>query len=104
MSFANIEINFQQAQAQAQKLEDVADSMKRLADQQMTGTIQEMSACWKGETAAAYFGKMEKVKQEVEATAETLYAAANSIRTQAKRIYDAEMQAIALAQSEAKNI
>lgn len=102
MSVANIEINFQQAQAQAKKLEDMADSMKRLANQQMADTIQEMSSCWKGETATAYFGKAERVKQDIASTAETLYAVASSIRTQAKRIYDAEMQAIALAQS--KNI
>lgn len=99
MSLANIEINFQNAQAQAKKLEDIADNMKHLADQQMADTIREMSSCWRGEAAAAYFGKAEKVKQDIMDTAKALYAVANSIRAQAKRIYDAEMQAIALTQS-----
>lgn len=99
MSFASIEINFQQAQAQAKKLEDMADSMKHLANQQMADTIQGISYCWKGETAAAYLVKAERVRQDIANTAEALYAAANSIKTQAKRIYDAEMQAISLTQT-----
>lgn len=100
MSFANIEIDFQQAQAQAKKLEDMADSMKRLANQQMADTIQEISYCWKGETATAYLGKAERVKQDIASTADTLYAVASRIKAQAKRIYDAEMQAISYTQSE----
>lgn len=99
MSLTNIEIDFQNAQAQAKRLEDVADNMKHLADQQIADTIREMSSCWKGETAAAYFGKAEKVKQDIADTAKALYAVASSIREQAKRIYDAEMRAISLAQS-----
>lgn len=99
MSIANIEMDFQNAQAQAKKLESAADNMKRLANQQMADTIREMASCWKGETATAYFQKAEKVRQDIADSAKALYAAANSIRTQARRIYDAEMQAIALAQS-----
>lgn len=98
MSLTKIEIDFQNAQAQAKRLEDVADNMKRLADQQIADTIREMSSCWKGETAAAYFGKAEKVKQDIADTAKALYAVASNIRAQARRIYDAEMQAISLTQ------
>ncbi len=99
MSLELIKINFQTAQAQAQKLEDIADNMRNLANQQMLNTIQEMSACWKGETAAIYFRKAEQVRQDVSKTAEKLYETASSIREQAKRVYDAEMQAITLAQT-----
>ena len=104
MSSSQIEINFQAAQMQAKKLEDIADDMKRLADQQLANTIQEMSACWKGEAATAYFGKADKVKQDIAATAKTLHTIAASIREEAKRIYDAEMKAVALAQSNSNNL
>lgn len=103
MSFSKIEINFQAAQAQAKKLEDIADDMKRLANQQLANTIQEMSACWKGEAATSYFSKADKVKQDIAATAKTLYAIAESIREESKRIYDAEMRAVTLAQSNTNN-
>ena len=99
MSISKIEINFQAAQMQAKKLEDIADNMKHLANQQLANTIQEMSACWKGEAATSYFSKADKVKQDIVATAQTLYAIAASIREEARRIYEAEMKAVALAQS-----
>lgn len=103
MSLSTIEINFQAAQMQAKKLEDIADDMKRLANQQLANTIQEMSTCWKGEAAASYFSKADKVKQDIAATAKKLYTIADSIREEAKRIYDAEMKAVALAQSNTNN-
>lgn len=103
MSLSTIEINFQAAQMQAKKLEDIADDMKRLANQQLANTIQEMSTCWKGEAAASYFSKADKVKQDIAATAKKLYIIADSIREEAKRIYDAEMKAVALAQSNTNN-
>ena len=104
MSSSQININFQAAQMQAKKLEDIADNKKRLADQQLANTVQEMSACWKGEAATAYFSKVGKVKQDIAATAKTLYAIAASIREEAKRIYDAEMKAVTLAQSNPNNL
>lgn len=100
MSLELIKINFQTAQAQAQKLESIADSIKGLSSRQMASTIQEMSACWKGESAAAYLSKAEQVQQNISKTSEELYKAAAAIREQAKRIYDAEMQSITLAQTQ----
>lgn len=99
MSLTTIEINFQSAQEQANRIEEAANSMKQLANQQMTETFQRISACWKGEAASAYLSKAEKVKQEVTSTADALYTIAKKIREQARRIYEAEKQAIAIAQS-----
>lgn len=99
---SDIEINFQAAQRQATELEVIADNMRHLAEQQMADAVQGISSCWRGESAAAYLVKAEKVRQDIADTAKELYETASSIRAQAKRIYDAEMQAIALAQSEIK--
>lgn len=98
MSYSSIQIDFNVACAQAKKLEDCAEEMKRLANQKMSNAIDEMSAGWKGESATAYFKKADAVKKNIIATSETLYTVANSIRTQAKRIYDAEREALRIAE------
>lgn len=103
MELWEINVNFEQLQAQAQRLEDIAADMKRLAGQQLERTIQEMAGCWKGETASAYFGKAEAVKQDIARTAASLNEAAEDIRAQARRLYNAEQQAVNLAQTDLSN-
>ena len=98
MSYTTIQINFDEACAQAQKLEDCAEEMKRLANQKLTSTLQEMAANWKGESADAYFAKAETVRSSIASTSEKLRSIAASIRTQAQRTYDAEMAALRLAE------
>jgi len=98
MSGAKLEINFRTALEQAARLEETADTMKSMAHQQIQEAIQNMSSSWKGETAAAYFGKVEEVRQEILSTADCLYEIADNIRTQARRVYESEKQAIELTQ------
>ena len=98
MSHMSIQIDFDEACAQAKELEDCAEEMKRLANQQLANTLREMAASWKGESATAYFAKADIVKKNIAATSETLYSIASNIRTQAKRTYDAEMAALRLAE------
>lgn len=100
MELREINVNFEQLQEQARRLEEIAAEIKRLADQQMAQTLQEMAVCWKGETASAYFNKADRVKQDIIDTAKLLNEAADGIRAQAKRIYDAEMQAVTLTQTD----
>lgn len=98
MSYTSIQIDFDEACAQAKKLEDCAEEMKRLANQKLANTLKEMSTSWKGESAAAYFAKADTVRKNIAATSEFLCSIANSVRTQAKRTYDAEMEALRLAE------
>jgi WXG100 family type VII secretion target len=98
MSDKSIQIDFNEACAQAKKLEDCAEEMKRQADQTLADAINEMAASWKGESADAYFAKAETVREGVAATADRLSSIACSIREQAQRTYDAEMAALRLAE------
>lgn len=103
MELREINANFEQLRQQAQRLEEIAADIKRLTDRQLEPTIQEMAACWSGETASVYFRKADLVKQDIVKTARFLNEAAESVRVQAKRIYDAETQAVTLTQTNSTN-
>ena len=96
-----IKINFQQACAQARKLEEAADVLDRIADRELEDTLAEVQAVWKGESAAAYCGKAEKIKGDISATGKKIRGIAENIRRKAKRIYEAEMEAERLARERA---
>jgi len=96
MDVSRIEINFRNAYAQANKLEQIAENMRRIAKRQIANTIQEMSSAWKGESAAAYFTKAEVVKENIVRTADALQSVAERIRREAKRLYEADRAAAEL--------
>lgn len=98
-----IQIDFSAANSHAQLLDEIADQMKQLANQQMASTIQEMSMNWKGDSASAFFAKAEIVKSNIAETARSLHSIADNIRTNAKRAYDAEMAALNIAETRTSN-
>lgn len=99
MTRSNIEMNFASACSQAKRIEEIADEMNALASQNLVVTMQEISACWKGESAAAYLSKVESVKDDILSTKSLLKTIAQMIRTEAKRVYDAEMAALRIAET-----
>jgi uncharacterized protein YukE len=58
-----------------------------------------LSASWKGDNAKAYIGKGSRLQENIRGTAGELRSIAAEIRTIAKRIYDAEMAALAIAEN-----
>lgn len=95
---ASIEFDFNRALNQAKKLEEVASKMKSLSESSLENTLQDISVNWKGENASVYLKKGEKLKSKVMGSAEQLNAIAGEIRKIAKRVYDAEMAALAIAE------
>ena len=99
MDQSRIEIDFAAAYSQAKKLDDVADEMKRLANQQLNSTIGKIGSSWKGESATAYLNKAEIVRDNITQTAQSLASIAASIRSDAQRIYNAEKAALEIAKT-----
>ena len=97
MSAIKIEIDFAAANAQANRLEDLAVKIQDLAEKQLSDTITLLSSGWSGESASAYLQKAEYVKDNITQTAKTLLSIAETIRTDAQRIYDAEKAAVEIA-------
>ena len=94
-----IEWNYIQAKKQADRLDEQADRLLKLASQQMEGTLRDLSYNWKGSSAASYIGKGERVEAEISVLAGDLRRTAGVIRSSAERTYRAEMRARELAKN-----
>lgn len=97
-SRASIEFNFNKAKAQADKLDAVADQLNTLSDSKFGGTMQHLSSNWKGENASLYLAKGGKLQDQMNATSKELKSIAADIRTIARRLYEAEMAALRIAE------
>lgn len=96
-SDSEIRYDFQQAVRKAEELERVAENLRRLANNDLEESLQALSNAWKGEAAAAYIGKGSRLQARILASAKNLENIARTIRSSAKRTYDAEMRAYRIA-------
>ena len=97
-SRASIEFDFHKAKAQADKLDSIADQLSRLADSKFGNTMQHLSSNWKGENASLYLDKGGRLQEQMDGTAGELHSIASDIRAIARRIYEAEMNALRIAE------
>lgn len=98
MSRESIEFDFKKAKQQAKKLDDAAERFRRIANNNFQDTMQAISASWKGENSRRYLNKGTSLKNQMIRTAAKLNGIASEIRTVAQRIYNAEMQALKIAE------
>lgn len=87
-----IEMDFEEAKAQAQKLDDAADSLSQISSVKFETTLENIAASWRGESANLYLQKGEMLQGQMNGTASELRSIAAEIRRIAKKIYDAEME------------
>ncbi len=92
-----IVMNFKAAVAQANKLEDIAERLIRVSDNDYNNTLQNISSAWKGENAQAFISKSSLLIEKMDNTAESLRSAADTVRQIAINIYEAEMAALTVA-------
>ena len=93
LSKSTIIFNFNQAKAQANELDEIANSLSQLSTRDFNNAMQNIAANWKSENATIYLGKGERLQEDITSTANSLRNVASDIRIIAKRIYDAEMAA-----------
>lgn len=94
-----IQIDFEQAKRQARRIDEIADYLSELSRRQLENSFQSLSRSWKGENASAYLAKGTGLQEDIDGTANDLHKIALDIRTVAKRIYDAEMTALRIAET-----
>lgn len=92
-----IEFDFRQAIRQADKIDELANNLNGLSNRKFAGSLQNLAAGWKGENASLYLAKGSSLQKKMNGTAGELHTVAADIRTIAKRLYDAEMAALAIA-------
>ena len=99
LSEGQIELNFQKAIRQASKLEQIAAEIERAVSADIAQSMQMLGSGWRGQSADAFLAKEEKALANMRNMSSTLSGLASGIRQSARAIYQAEMEAIRLAQT-----
>lgn len=94
-----IEMNFRQALSQADRIDAAANRLSNLAGGEFRGSLDNLSANWRGDGASMYLAKGNRLQEQMNGTAGELHAVAAEIRTVARRLYNAEMNAWRIAVS-----
>ncbi len=96
-SAQQIQLNYNQAMAQANKLDDLAADLKRIAEKNVNDTLGKVNGNWSGDSARQFIQKGAKTQSDIIATARQLRNVASAIRTAAKNVRRAEEQARQIA-------
>ncbi|MBR3165723.1 MAG: WXG100 family type VII secretion target [Lachnospiraceae bacterium] len=96
---AQINMNYREAMQQARDLDTLAGRIRSTANQKVEESMQLLSSGWKGNNATEFLRKYSELKRQILESAEELRSIADDIRTAARIIYNAEMEALRIAQS-----
>lgn len=91
--------NFEEANNQANSLEENAERIRNLAENKMEDTVQQLSAYWQGESATAYLEKLRWLQENIAQAAEDIDMIAQSLRYRSRKIREAEEASKLLAQN-----
>ena len=94
-----INLNYSRAVRQAEWLEGRARELENLANTDFQECLANIEANWKGENARIFIGKGNKLKGDLEKSADQLGRVAKSIRSAAKRTREADIAARNIALS-----
>ena len=97
-SRSEIEFDFNQAKRQADRIDGIADDLSRLSQRKLENALQILSSNWKGTNASNYLKKGDRLQGEINGTVNELRSIASAIRTIAQNIYNAEMEALRIAE------
>ena len=93
-----IEMDFTRATQKANELDGIADNLSKLSDTDLQNTLDGLNNDWKGDNAGEYIKKGFALKENMDKTVKGIRDTASTIRTVAKNIYDAEMEALRIAE------
>lgn len=99
-----IQFDFDQANRQADALDEIAGRLDDLANKKVAAAREELPAYWEGISAVAFQGKQMELEEEIRSSASKLRDEADKVRKVAKLIYNAEMAALAIATNRTYNV
>ena len=97
-SRSEIRFDFRQANNQANDLDNVADRLEKLARNTMEASMRSLASAWKGQNATEFLSKEDRLQQDIQNTAAEIRGIASDIRIAAQRVYNAEMEALRIAE------
>lgn len=92
-----IAFNYEKAVKQADELLDIAKDIHKVATDKLEPSIKIVDKNWDGASSKKFVAKSRQLKDKVVDSANDIQAIADSIKEMAKKIYDAEMEAIRIA-------
>lgn len=96
-SLSEIYFNYNKAIQQAERLDTIARRLKQAADGDMEGILNDVYRVWKSDSAPQYIQKGQKVKTDIVTASKKLNQIASAIRTIARQVRDAELEARRIA-------
>lgn len=96
-SLNEIYFNYNKAISQAKELEEISKKMKNTANNTMEDILNDVHAAWKSDSTPMYIKKGQKVENDIRITSTNLNQIAQAIRTIARRVRDAELEAWRIA-------
>ena len=93
----DIYMNFKKAETQVNKLKDIAQNMRLLANDDIEGTIGRIRSNWSGENSEAFLAKAQVVENKIAETANDIQRVADTIMSNAERTMRTELAAIGVA-------
>ena len=99
MTRHEILFNYAQAMKQADRLDDVARRIERLATDKMESTTGALKSAWQSDSSPQYIRKMGTVQDEIKGNARNIKKVAQRIRTTAEGIKRAELRALEIAEA-----
>lgn len=94
-----IQMDFTNAIRQADSLAQTANELRNTASRDFQDCISEISHNWTGSNSTAYISKCRSLQEKISKTADKLDRTADTIKKIARNIYDAEMNALRIAQT-----
>ena len=98
---AEIYLEYEKAIAQAETLMRLAEELDSAVAGEAKEAAAALAAVWKGECADFFYEKCDLLTQKCAESISSLKKSAEAVRTIAQNIYNAEMQALRLAEARA---
>ena len=91
-------VDFNNVNNQANRLDEIASKIETASQKDLMGNMSQLASCWISDSSNAYRKKGQNISNNLTSVAKNLRNTASTIRQMAKNTYDAEMQALQLAQ------
>ena len=93
-----IQMDFDMAARQADELDNIASTLNIISSKDFSDMLNRLGNDWKGDNANKYIHKGYILTENMQKTVASIQQTASTIRAIAKNIYDAEMEALRIAE------
>lgn len=97
-SRSEIIMDYNRVMGLADQLDSLAGKLKQEVDGTVRGTLDSLRVAWQGENSELFMSRSYDFISNAASSADSLQSFAYSIRSNAQRVYNAEMEALRIAE------